>query len=362
MKRQLLFAALMASLLTPAASRSAPFVPNRNAQAVAISLDGKLAATGKSGMSNSEFPPRPHPSPNKCGLIEIWEVGTGKRLQRMETFGDITRLEFSPDGGLLVAARLYRTDDSTELDKVRVINVADGTVVRDYNRCRGFAFSPDSRELTVLSHSKCVVFDAATWRKQREIEPLGGALSVEFSPRGDLLAGVICSEGQFSYSLCDAREGMLVAKSRELKGAFYTVKFSPDGRYLATGHDGGLVLWDISAAAADGLQPIAQFKTGSPGIEHPFFSPDGLILAAGNQKNGEVIMWEIDTSKELRRFSFDRGSFHTYIRRTADETARPEDDPARFAFTPDGSAFMAGCQGGVIRTISSGQELRRLEQ
>jgi WD40 repeat protein len=362
MPRPLLVAALLAVLLSPAVVRSAPFVPSREAQAVAITLDGKLAATAKSGMSNSEFPPRPHPSPNKCGVIEIWEVGTGKRLHRMESFGDMTRLEFSPDGRLLAASRLFRTDDGTELNLVRLINVADGAVARDFNRCRGFCFSPDGRELVVLSHAKCVVFDTAGWRKQREIETLGGALSVEFSPRGDLLSGVLSADGMFSLSVCDAREGTQLARSRELKGAFYTAKFSPDGRYLATGHDGGLVLWDVSAPETAGLQPISQFKTGSPGIEHPFFSPDGLILAAGNQQNGEVIMWESDTGKELRRFSFDRGSFHTYIRRAADEVIRPEDDPARFVFTPDGSSFLAGCQGGVIRTVSSGQELRRLDQ
>jgi WD40 repeat protein len=361
MLRISLLAALAASAFACLA-HAAPFVPNRDAQCVAITLDGKLAATGKSGMSNSEFPPRPHPSPNKCGVVEIWEVGSGKRLHRLETFGDLTRLDFSPDGRLLASARLYRTDDGVDLHDVRVIDVSDGTTKREFIRCHSFAFSPDGRELVVLSRTKCFAFNTATWQKLREIEPLGGAVSVEYSPRGDLLAGVLPGEGKFHVALCDAREGALVAKSLELKGAFYTARFSPDGGKLATGHDGGLVLWDASEAATAGLRPLSQFKTGSPGIEHPFFSPDGLILAAGNQKNGEVIMWELDGGKELRRFSVDRGSFHTYFRRAADVVVRPEEDPARFVFTPDGSAFMAGCEGGVIRTISSGQEVRRLEQ
>lgn len=363
MNRLVISFSLVAMQVVAAASFAAPFVPNRNAQAVAISPDGMLAATGKSGMSNAEFPPGPHPSPNKCGVVEIWEVATGKRLHRRETFGDLTQVGFSPDSRLLASARRYRTDDGVDLSQVRVVDVATGEIARDLNRCHAFAFSPnpDSHELAVITRGKCMIYDDVSWKKLREIEPLGGAVSIEYSPRGDMLAGVLCQDGKFSFCLCDARDGKPIAASRELTGAFYTVRFSPDGRRLATGHLGGLVLWDVSAAATDGLRPLTQYKTGGEGIEHPFFSPDGLILAAGSQQNGDVVMWEVETGKELRRFSFNRGTFHTYYRRDESEKLRPEEDPTRFVFTPDGSAFLAGCDGGVLRTISSGQEIRRLE-
>lgn len=352
--------ALVAALAVSA--NAAPFVPNRNAEAVAISPDGTLVATGKSGMSNSEFPPRPHPSPNKCGVIEIWEAGTGKRLKRVETFGDVPRVEFSPDGRLLAAVRLFRTDDGVELHQVRVLDVATGEVARDLNRCHGFAFSPDARQMAVLTRSRCMVYDCTTWKKLHELEPLAGALSIEYSPRGDTVAGVVHADDKFRMLLCDARDGAQLAESPGLDQPFYAARFSPDGRYLATGLRGTIVLWDAAGAAVDGLQAVAQFKTGSRDLEYPFFSPDGLILAAGNQQDGDVVMWEVDTGKELRRFTFDRGTFHTFLRRKDDETVRPETFPARFVFTPDGAAFLSGCNGGIIRTLSSGQEVRRLDQ
>jgi WD40 repeat protein len=270
-----LLAALLLVLLPASFAVAQPFVPSRGAQCAAITLDGKLAATGKSGMSNSEFPPRPHPSPSKCGVVEIFQVGDGKRLHRLETFGDLVRLEFSPDGRLLVSARLYRTDDGVELHQVQAIDVAAGAVKREFNRCHAFAFSPDGRELAVLSRGKCVVYNPATWEKLRELEPLRGALSIEYSPRGDLLAGVLVEAEKFLIALCDAREAALIAKSPALKGAFYTVRFSPDGQRLASGHEGGLVLWDVAGAGADGLKPLAQLRTDTPGIEHPSSRPTG---------------------------------------------------------------------------------------
>ncbi|MEQ8786169.1 MAG: hypothetical protein RIC55_07710 [Pirellulaceae bacterium] len=345
-----------------AGAYAAPFVPNRNAEAVAVSPDGMLVATGKSGMSNSEFPPRPHPSPNKCGLIEIWEAGTGKRLQRLETFGDLIRIEFSPDGRLLASTRLYRTTDGVDLHQVRVVDVATGEISRDLNRCHAFAFSPDGRELAVVTRGKCMIYDLSSWKKLREIEPLADAVAIEFSPRGDTVAAVKQVDDKFKISLCDAQSGEEIAVSPGLPRPFYSVRFSPDGGHLATGLESGILLWDVAGAEADGLQAVGQFKTGSGEFEHPFFSPDGQILAAGNQQNGDVVMWEIETNKELRRFSFDRGTFHSFIRRRDEELVRPERDPARFTFTPDGAAFLSGSNGGVIRTISSGQEVRRLDQ
>jgi WD40 repeat protein len=362
MHRTLPFFFFAAAIVIAAPADAAPFVPNRNAESVAISPDGSLVATGKSGMSNSEFPPRPHPSPNKCGLIEIWEAGTGKRLHRMETFGDLIRVEFSPDGRLLASTRLYRTSDGVELDQVRVLNVATGEISRDLNRCHAFAFSPDAREMAVVTRGKCMVYDLQSWKKVREIEPLADAVGIEFSPRGDSIAAVKQDGDKFRISLCDARTGGEIAVSPGLSSPFYALTFSPDGGHIATGHKSGILIWDVAGAKADGLQAVGQFKTSSGEFEHPFFSPDGQILAAGNQENGDVLMWERQTGKELRRFSFDRGKFHTQMRRGNEEVVRPEQDPDRFTFTPDGAAFLCGADGGVIRSLSGGQELRRLDQ
>src|SRR5688500_9525460 len=110
LRRPLLVLAVLLTLghsLAPAA----PFVPKRDPQCVAVSPSGTVVATACSGMSDDTFPPRPHPDVRKCGVIAVWDVESGKRLWRAETFGDITKLAFSIDGSLLAASRIYVTSD-----------------------------------------------------------------------------------------------------------------------------------------------------------------------------------------------------------------------------------------------------------
>ncbi|MGE0761335.1 MAG: hypothetical protein AB7O38_30255, partial [Pirellulaceae bacterium] len=67
-------------------TQAAPFVPPRDAHAVAFSPDGRLVVVGISGQSNGEFPPRPHPSPRKCGVVQWFDIAHQRRLRRIETF------------------------------------------------------------------------------------------------------------------------------------------------------------------------------------------------------------------------------------------------------------------------------------
>jgi WD40 repeat protein len=347
-------------LLAISVASAAPFVPARNAQCVAISPDGKLAATGISGMSNSEFPPRPHPSPSKCGVLQIWDIASGTRLRRMETYGDLTKIRFSQDGKLLASARLFATGDDVPMHEVCLWDVVMGKVVHQFHGCHGFDFSPDGESIVVLSRSRCALYDLATRKKEQIIEPLGGALSVSFFPDGKIIAGALHADNQFRVVLCDAATGQSLAESQPLDEAFYHVAVSADGKLLATGHNGGnVLLWDAVNANGTGLRPIARLKTATPGLQHPFFSPDGLTLAAASQDNGDAVFWELATGKEYRRYTFERGTFRTYYSRPADDTLRPETDPYRYEFSPDGTAFMAGCYGGIIRLVASGQEVRR---
>src|SRR5262245_52619385 len=155
------------------AAWAAPFVPAGDPQVVAFAPGGTMVATGCSGLSDGTFPPRPHPDVRKCGVVAVWDVASRKRLFRWETFGDFTKLAFSPDGRLLAACRLFATDDGVELNEVRLWDVTTGRLVKSLDRCHGFDFSPDARQLTVLSRTKCVVYDLKDWGKERLVKPLG---------------------------------------------------------------------------------------------------------------------------------------------------------------------------------------------
>src|SRR5438067_1376487 len=191
------FLTLVGSTAITSSVRAAPFVPARDPQVVAFAPGGTTVATGCSGLSDGKFPPRPHPDVRKCAVVAVWDVATHKRLFRWDTFGDFTKLVFSPNGALLAACRLFATDDGIELDEVRLWDVTSGRLVKTLDRCHCFDFSPDSRQLAVLSRSKCIVYDFKDWSKEKQIKLLGDAVTIAFSADGLSLVGVARDEGKY---------------------------------------------------------------------------------------------------------------------------------------------------------------------
>ena len=335
---------------------AAPFVPKRDPQCVAYSPTGKVAATACSGMSDDTFPPRPHPDVRKCGVIALWDVASGDRLWRAETFGDITKLAFSADGSLLAMSRLYVAADGVTLPEVRIFTAATGQVAKSLDRCQAFDFSPDGRQLAVRSRTRCVVYSLDDWSKETQVPPLGAAISLAFAPDASTLCGIIASEeGKFLIRACDLSTKKVAAESRALDEPFYSLAFAPDGSTLASGHSGGnVVVWNYPA-----VEVRARLQTGNKGLAHPIFSPDGRLLAAGCQENGDVVIWNARGLDELQRLTFEKGAFHTFYPRPDDDHVRPEKDPTRFAFSADSAAVFVGCYGGILRAVAGGGEIRR---
>lgn len=346
--------AVTIALLACATSDAAPFVPARDAHCVAFSTDGSLVATGISGLSNEEFPPRPHPNPRKCGVVQVWSVESGKRLCRVETFGDLTQVAFSADNRFVAASRLFATADKLQLNEVCVWDIATAKPAFIFDRCHAFSFSPHGNAIAVASQLRCVVYDLTSGTKLKQFPAVAGALSLQYSPDGEHLLGVVAMDSGFELRRCDVADPTIVSTSSPLDEPFYTAKFSPDGNTLASGHTGSVLLWD-----ANSLTPIRRLQTAGRGLQHPFFSPAGSILGTGDQTNGDVLFWDLINGKEIARYTFEKGAFHTYRARKPDERITPERDPERFVFSPDGQAFLSAPHGGILRQVATGQDTRR---
>jgi WD40 repeat protein len=71
----------------------------------------------------------------------------------------------------------------------------------------------------------------------------------------------------------------------------YSAVFSPDSKTLATGSDGGIVLWDVATGKERG-RPGGQYAY-PPGMT---FSSDAKLLASVG--NGTIRLWDVAAGKE----------------------------------------------------------------
>ena len=144
-----------------------------------------------------------------------------------------------------------------------------------------------------------------------------------------------------------------------VEGPPLSVAISPKGNTVLTGYfDGSIVLWDIATGTE-----IRRLTGHSPGDYDPSriaiysgindidFSPNGLMAISGGD-DGIVILWEIETGEEIRRFEGHSGAVRTV------------------AISPDGFMAISGGLSGTVRTdpgelilwdLKTGQEIRRFE-
>jgi WD40 repeat protein/tRNA A-37 threonylcarbamoyl transferase component Bud32 len=139
------------------------------------------------------------------------------------------------------------------------------------------AFSRDGKLLVSTAADKAIkLWDVETGRMQASLE--GHTLeprSLAVSPDGGLLASAAVSPERSELKLWDLASHRPVRELAEAGQVFEQVAFSPDGRSVAVGGAGQVLLWDVATTE---LRPLAKLKGN---VHSLCFSPDGTLLAAG---------------------------------------------------------------------------------
>jgi len=249
--------------------------------------------------------------------VTLWDARSREKVASEELPSVMT---FSPTGRTLA---IFRGDgDRVDLVAVPALKPVASLVSGNGGSVDKVVFSPDERTIVGRQSTRLIVWDVATKRVKRELQverfgnSRGDSAPLAYSPDGKTLAASVSKDG---VSLFDTVtwEVRLKLKPRE---PTYSVAFSPDGRFVATGalafseaERGGvwalaIELWD--ARSGKPINPVG-FETSAPGqwMRHKgdavtvSFSPDGKLLAsdAGYET---VKLWDVATQRPLLTLRF----------------------------------------------------------
>ncbi|MBN8468001.1 hypothetical protein JYJ95_15875 [Corallococcus exiguus] len=184
------------------------------------------------------------------GRVLLWDLERGWLVWRLEDSAFLYGCALSPDGRFAAVGAAEEQDGAATRGSVRLWDAKTGKTVGSRilapQRIWTVAFSPSGESLVAANSGGELLFLGLPGLETVRIiqAPASGAMQIEFSPDGSLLAA---SADNSAFVVIDVHEGRDVFDYSDLddqQGS--TANFSPDGRFVCWGMDDGKVgIWGV---------------------------------------------------------------------------------------------------------------------
>jgi len=265
------------------------------------------------------------------GLIKIWKIqNTGKSPTQLvpdpnPIIGKGPMLDaftVSPDGTTIAVAECDPNNENIftcEQENIILLDLKTRTQVGQTMSLTGsisnqksvsLVYSPDGKMLALsintsngLNSSPSFLPAISLWDVQSntrigQLDLPNGVAQMTFSPNSKTLA-IANSRGLFLLDVATVNSANAVLPKATSSTAITSLAYSPDGKILALGNnDRTITLMNTTTLKLFGQPYSNQNKNQNSVAESLAFSPDGKILASGH-RDGGVYLWDVSSQTKL---------------------------------------------------------------